>query len=464
MEALTKRILAIVLIAVIGVGIGVGAYFLITVPAGAVWKLPGAPSGIPEEQWIKIGLMGDIGEVQGDGNYQGGYLAAKMINELGGINVNGTDYYIAVAKEDTDESAAEFSTSRAVTAAERMIYKHECQYAIGGFRTESVFAYREPFMENEILFIDTGAATDELCESVANDYPHYKYFWRISPTNSTSLSADFGGNVVGFMGTLRYLYGAGTIDHIGLLVEDLSWTESWIAGFPYTFNVALGGAYGTMPAGAVIAFDIALSAEQMDAHLQTLEDEGCDVVLLGISGGAGILMTQQWKAQERPFMLIGSNVQGFSTSYWHDSNGDCEYEIGSATALNCNKTPFTQEFYTAYLDLWDEDPLYMSFGAYDAVNLLTDIIIDTQSFDVDDIIEEWETFNTSNPHPGAGGGGAWYTDTHDIVYGYPFGYALWYQWQNGTKILLPSFAGTYPSTIEPMGSLQIAPWVLDAWT
>ncbi|MFX0137490.1 MAG: ABC transporter substrate-binding protein [Candidatus Hodarchaeota archaeon] len=471
MEQLSKRIIAIVLIAVIGAGIGVGAYFLIEAPAGAVWKLPGAPSGIPEEQWIKIGLLGDIGELQGDANFQGGYLAANDVNEAGGIVVGGTTYYIAVGKEDTDESAAEFSTSRAVTAAERMIYKHECDFGIGGFRTESVLAYREPFMENKIIFVGTGAATDRLCGTVATDYDYYKYWFRISPTNSSELATDFGGQVLYFMITLRALYGTDKVDKIGLLVEDLVWTESWQEGFPRLFNIDYGGAFGTMPAAAQIAFDIALTAEQMDAHLQTLEDEGCDVVLIGLSGGAGILLTQQWKAQERPFMLIGSNVQGSTTGYWDDTDGDCEYELGALTGVNfCNKTPLTRQFMIDYYEMWNEDPLYMAFGAYSAVRHIANLIEDTQSFDHDTLIDEWETYNITNPIVAVGGNTAWWPDTHDIA-GYPFGYAVWYQWQDGTKILVPSFVpGKYPNTMiqgyptqTGIGTLEIPPWVLSVY-
>ena len=470
MESGTKRIVAIALIVVIGVGVGLGVFFLLPAVAGATWKLPGAPSGIPEEQWIKIGMMGDIGELQGDANYWGGYLAANDINEAGGVDVNGTTYYIAIAKEDTDESAAEFSTSRAVTAAERMIYKNEAEFAIGGFRTESVYAYREPFMENKIIFVDTGAATDELCGSVISDYAHYKYFWRISPANSSELATDFGGNVVGFMGYLRAVYNTTSIDKIGLLVEDLVWTESWQTNFPYLFNVQLGGTFGTMPAAAQIAFDITTTAEQMDAHLQTLEDEGVDVVLIGISGGAGILMTQQWKAQERPFMLIGANVQGSTTGYWDDTNGDAEYEIGAATAINyANKTSLTRTFFEDYYNMWGEDPLYMAFGAYSAVKRIYNLIKDTQSFDTDTLIAEWETITISNPVEQVGGWGAWWPNSHDGVGG-PLNYALWYQWQNNTKVVIPSFTGVYSSSIVqgiptvPIGTLKIAPWVLDAYT
>ena len=65
MEALTKRILAIVLIAVIGVGVGVGAWIFLLAPGAGEYDwsaedCPGAPTDITEDQIIKVGVIGDM--------------------------------------------------------------------------------------------------------------------------------------------------------------------------------------------------------------------------------------------------------------------------------------------------------------------------------------------------------------------------------------------------------------------
>ncbi|MBY9013550.1 MAG: hypothetical protein KGD70_14345, partial [Candidatus Lokiarchaeota archaeon] len=98
MEKNMKRIIAIVLVAVIIVGGSIGAYFFLLAPGAGdyVWSAsdaPGAPSGISADQIIKIGCAGDTGEIQGDANYEGAWFAAKTINEAGGVDVNGTIYY-----------------------------------------------------------------------------------------------------------------------------------------------------------------------------------------------------------------------------------------------------------------------------------------------------------------------------------------------------------------------------------
>ncbi len=460
MESGTKRIVAIVLIVVIIVGVGLGVWFILIQPTSHGWTTPGI-SGIPEERWIKIGMMGDRGELEGDQNWMGGYLSARKINEAGGVTINGSQWAIALSWEDTDESASDFSTSRAVAAAERMVYKQECDFAVGGFRTESLLAYREPFMTNKIPFLITGAMTDIFCTDVEDNYNTYKYTFRISPYNSSHSSSAFVTAVLYMYGYLRAVYGSDDVNHMGILAENLAWTE----GIRTVVAAYIDGTYGagTVPSDGVIAFDPEVTPTIMNSNLEQLEDGGCDVVLIAISLGAGLTMTQQWAQHQRKFLLFGSNVQAQTAGYWDKTNGACNYEIGSTTATRCNKTPKTIEAYDDFIDTFDEHPIYIGFGAYDAVSLIAEICEETNSISANDFIAKMETFTIDNPRHGGAGGDptAWWPTTHDLVAGYQggtlFAYGIWFQWQNGTKTLIPSFTSPpqYPSTLSPMGTLKI---------
>ncbi|MFX1364171.1 MAG: ABC transporter substrate-binding protein [Promethearchaeota archaeon] len=431
-------------------------------PEEPIWITPGV-TGIPENQWIKIGMMGDIGEIQGDANYQGGYLAAYEINQAGGVEIDGTTYYVAIAKEDTNETASEISSSSAVAAAERMIYSHGCQFAVGGHETESLLAYREPFMANKIPFLSTGVMTDKFCEDVRNYYPRYKYYWRVSPFNSSYSSFTFVPSVLAMYSYLLAEYGPDDIDHVGILAENQTWTEGIRTVLDDYLNAVFGA--GTVTPNSVIAFDLEVTPSVMDSHLQQLEDEGCDLVLIAISGEAGIVMSQVWEEHERPFLLFGSNIQAHTAGHWNRTNGACEYEIGYTTTVRCNKTEKTIPFYDAFYGMWNEHPLSIAVGAYDAVNFIVESINTAQSFDPDVLVAEMETWNRSNPQTGAGNQYAWWSGTHDLVGGYPYGYDVWFQWQNGVKILIPSLTPylsqppQYPDTLSPMGSVQIPDWI-----
>jgi len=175
MEQLTKRILAIVLIAVIGIGVGVTVWIFVAPYAWSAADAPGAPSNITEDQIIKIGVLGGIYDIQGEGQLEGARLAAYEINQAGGIDVGGKTYYIGITAEDTDESNPNLDTTKGVSAAERILNYKQVQFLTGGFRTEALSVYLETVVAAKIPFIGTGAATDSFCQNVLDDYVKYKY-------------------------------------------------------------------------------------------------------------------------------------------------------------------------------------------------------------------------------------------------------------------------------------------------
>ena len=468
-----KRIIAIVLVAVIATGGGLGAYFFLLAPGAGdyVWSAsdaPGAPSGTPASQIIKIGAAGDIGEIQGDANYEGARFAAKTLNEAGGLDVNGTTYYFGVVKEDTDESNPNLVTSRGISAAERLVYNKKVQFGIGGFRSEALLAYQEVFMDNKIIFINTGAATDIFCHNVANFYDRYKYFFRFMPINTSSLSSEIVAFMLTYVSVLNATYqaiGTEEVGTIGILAEDLTWSEGITSNLPGAFAFYSGGAIDVPPA-AVIRYDITLNAADMNTHLQTMTAQGVDILIPAISAQGGIMMMQQYAILQPEYVIIGIDVQSQLDTFWAQSGGDVVYETIMQTIHRVNKTSTTIAFWDAFRAEYGHDPLYIACGAYDGVMGIVDAIIATQSFNALGIIDEFESWTTSNPHPGVSGGGAWWPGTHDLVEGFPWGYTLWCQWQpNNTKVVVPAYGNVYPNDrLAPMGTYMVPPWVHTAWT
>lgn len=472
MEQLTKRILAIVIIAVIGVGIGVGAwYFLLAPEAGDYsWSskdCPGAPSGLTSDEIIKFGVLGDVGEIQGDGQWEGAYLAAKEINEAGGVEINGSTYYVGVVIEDTDESNPNLVTSRGIAAAERLVYNKKVQFATGGFRSEALLAYQEVLMDNKIPFINTGAATDIFCENVQSWYARYKYFFRINPINSTAL----GGEILYYLArqilVLNATYPEHDVVDIGILAEDLTWVDNLVAAIqvklPYVTNLFSGPANFTINIAKTIRYDIALTSGDMNTHLSTLETAGCDIVIPVISAQGGILMMTQYAASEPDFLVIGIDVQSQVDTFWDLTGGDCIYETILQSVYDTNKTSKTEEFWDNFLAEWDHEPLYTAVGSYDAMNTYVWAINQSQSFNVDTMVTTLETLTKTNYLEGASGRIAFW-GTHDIVEGYPYGCTLFGQWQaNGTKVVIPTYGMVYPDSIAT-GNYVVAPWVDTAWS
>ncbi len=133
---------------------------------------------------IRIGVIGPMKFVQGIGHWNGALMAAEEINAKGGVKVGKKMMKIRLIQADSNEF---LSVTDATNAMERLITKEKVHFVVGGFRTEAVFAMQDIAMDRRIIFIGCGAATDELCGRVAKYYDQYKYFFRMTPYNSTCL-------------------------------------------------------------------------------------------------------------------------------------------------------------------------------------------------------------------------------------------------------------------------------------
>ncbi len=497
MESLTKRILAIVLIAIIGTGVGVGAWFFLGQEASIPWETPGV-TGIPSDRWIKVGVLNDIGEIQGDHAWEGTWLAAYNINMAGGIDVNGTIYYIAVIAEDTDEAAPQLDVTKGVAAAQKIISVDGARYLVGGFRTEALKSYIEVVMDNKKLFFGTGAATDSFCENVVDSYSRYKYFFRTNPHNSSAM----GKQIIYFMVYMAFFgiplqayiqgigadpsdpyYGCGApfakdslnITKIAILREDLDWT--------IPFSAAIQDNMPYPPSNVLeIAYPITATSEDFTTYINQIQAFGAQICIPIISGQGGIKMTTAYADIEPNFQLLGVDVQSQTSEYWTDTLGACAYEIyshGFAGLNGTNATPLTQPYYDQYWDVFGHAPLYTGTGSYDSVYLLADAIDTTNSFNEAALITYLESFNRTNPrintsvtvrnfaftHRDEGFAGA-----HDVVADYPFGTIAYGQWQPvanttlGKQVCLPTGEGTpfaaysiYPNSLVT-GSLLLPPW------
>jgi len=457
MERQTKRILAIVLIVAIAASTGVGIWVYFTFFGTSTrWETPGV-SGVPENRWIKVGCLGDTGEIQGDGNWEGAWLAAYQINTNGGVKVNNETYYVALISEDTDESNPQLDVTRGVAAANKILDVDGAEYLVGGFRTESLKAYWEVVMDADKLFFGTGAATDYFCEQVLHSYSRYKYFFRTMPINSSSLGLE----TIRFLITLGMLLDPQYTDdlsQVAIIREDLDWTEPMYDALvenlednPYfNYSIELDIAY---PITAT-ASEFSTYWNQIDTHAS-----GIDIVIPIISAQGGIYMMKQYAATQPDCIVAGIDVQSQSDTFWDDTGGDCVYEAIMQPLTNVSKTPVSKEYWNAFFDKWGHAPLYTATGAFDAVNLLIHAINESQSFDHDVLVDQIETYNKSNPISSLSPTAplaAWKSDTHDIVEGWPYGVTEYAQWQeDGTKKCVPA-PFVYPSGSFMMGAWQAA--------
>ncbi|MFX1498226.1 MAG: ABC transporter substrate-binding protein [Promethearchaeota archaeon] len=462
MERNTKRIIAIVAILVIaGAGIGVGVWFLLTPPA-SVYVTPGV-SGIPDNRIIKVGLLGGITDIQGKGNYEGAWLAAYNINTAGGVQVNGTTYYIGLVSEDTDESNPVLDVTKGVSAAEKILAVDGAQYIVGGFRTEALKAYLEVVMDAKKLFLGTGASTDYFCYNVYgaaySSYSRYKYWFRVMPINSTSLGSETIREILylaGYMSDPLVLNK--TIHKVAIIREALDWT--------IPMDTALNDVlplYGFTITND-IAYPITATATDFATYWNQIEAAGAQITIPIISAQGGIYMMTQYAALHPQCLIAGIDVQSQLDTFWGDTTGDCAYEIIMQSVLRTNKSALTVAFWDDFVATYNHEPLYTAVGAYDAVNLIAEAINATGSFRTQEIIPYIESFTKASPQAGASVTApysAW-NKAHDVSEGYPYGFTLFCQWKpDSTKdcisapLVYPD-VGLYGNIVT--GGIALPPW------
>ncbi|MFW9881972.1 MAG: ABC transporter substrate-binding protein, partial [Candidatus Thorarchaeota archaeon] len=414
------------------------------------YSVPGVTWSLPLDRVIKLGILNDMGDVTGEHSWKGAELASREINEAGGVLINGTRYYFGLVSEDTEEMDPELNVAAAVTAANRMINNHNPHFVTGGFRAEALLAYQEVIMDVKIPFLSTGAADDIFCQNVYDLYPRYKYFFRLSTINGTSLTIQLISYILYLADYFNTTYNVSELD-IGILREDLSWNAGIAAALQF-----LSALTPNITIVQNIAFPITATPTDMTAYLATLQASGAQIVIPLISSPLGIMMSTLYDALRPNYLLCGINTLSQLDTYWQDTLGSCNYEITMQSVYNVSKTSKTKEFWNDFIEEYAKEPYYNAVGSYDAVNILAHAIFNTQSFNSDIIVSELEKINVSNPFVGVGALCA-FTPNHDLLSGWPFGTSLFCQWYDGSKAVLSSGGSLYPESI-PTGYLKLPPW------
>ena len=476
MEKLTKRILAIVLIAVIGVGVGVTVWIFVAPYGWSATDCPGAPSNITEDQIIKIGIAGDTKRIHGEGQVHGAWLAAYQINTGtgaigsqypgGGILIGGKRYYIGITSEDTDEANPILDTTKGKAAADRLAYYRNVQFAAGGFRTESLLAYRDVFMDNKIPFINIGSATDSFTEDVFDNYDYYKYFFQLTPIKGSDLAKEliylllFSSVVASSFPEVAGGYGSPVI-RFSFVRETLEWTADFRDAIVavLTNNGALNMTY----TGVDIEIPQNIGDTEMRAHWAEIDAANTQIVIPIISGEAGLVFSTTYGDETPGCIPIGINVMSQDSAYWTQTAGRCEYGVTLESVIRTNKTSYTIDIWDDYVTKWGDMPIYTAVGGFDAISQYAWAFNISQSLNPDTIVTTLETMTTTNSVEGWSAFGAYDNGPktrHCIVEGWPQGTSLAIQWVNESKHLVPGVA-IYPSGIwssgigvPPFGTLQ----------
>jgi branched-chain amino acid transport system substrate-binding protein len=411
---------------------------------------------IPPSDLIKIGILGDMKDISGIHAWNGAFLAAKEINQAGGISIGGSRYKIGLVSKDTDEANYILDITKAVTAAEQMVNLYAPDFIIGGYRLEALAVYLEVIMDNHVPFISIGVDSDIHCQQVLDNYARYKYFFRTMPINSSSFFSEFIDYIISLSSYLGTVYG-GTVDKVAILNEDLSWSVPWSAALNYYLPL-----YG-LTVVEDIEFSPTVTAPEMAAYWAQIDAAGAQITIPLIKTEAGIIMMKEYAVLQPGCLVVGIDKLSQFEMTWDDTGGACQYEVIPQPIYKTNKTSLTLPFWNSFIDMYDEEPFYTGAGAYDSIKLLIEAVNETQSLNPDTIIVKLEDYDHTTPFHGASGLIA-FTPSHDLVEGWPYNTYLFCQWNSyGTKEVLPSWGSVYPDSIVT-GGLKIPYWGINNLT
>lgn len=369
MEALTKRILAIVLIAAIGTGIGIGAWYFLAAPGGVAvnpFIYPGLePEKKPLGQTISFGLLDDL-SWSGDGAWQGAYTAARLINEGGGVTIGGVQYWVGLVSEDTKEAAYDFDTA---TAAANDMVGHNPNVVFGGFRSEVFSVYHDIVMAAKLPFLITGTATEDWCKvRVGNFYDFYKYTFRLGPLNNKRMGVIIGNYVNDrLLGNITD-HISYPVTNITVVYENLMWTADVLGAFVQTVKAkhpTMTISTEPIPAGG-LAFDF-------DALWTALKISNTHLIVPIISDPAvGGAFGGRYGLYKPNALLAGINVLAQFDVYIAATSYGSMYEITSHGFAYVNLTDDVLPFLEEYQAEHGEAPIYTTMNAYNAINLIVE--------------------------------------------------------------------------------------------
>ena len=459
MRSTTKRIIAIALVAVIATGIGVGAwYFLLPTGGGVTGPNPYTYPGLgtekkPLDRTIKFGLLDDM-SWSGAGAWQGAWIAARRINEAGGVTIGGNTHWVGLVVEDTKEAAYDFDTA---TAAAHTMVGHMPNAVFGGFRSEVFGVYHDIVMAAELPFLITGTATEDWCKiRVGNFYEFYKYTFRLGPLNNKRMGVIIGNylnsRVIGNISD----YISYPVQNITIVYENLMWTADVMGTFISTIqskNPGITMSTEPIPAGG-LAYDF-------DALWGRILASGTHLIVPIISDPAvGGAFGGRYNAYQPEALIAGINVLAQFNVYmeatWNPglSIYGAMYEITSHGYAFVNLTNTLLRFLEEYQLEWGAEPIYTTMNGYNAVTLIVDEMVAADAvLNSDQIVSALEVYsNYTSTYQGINTFVA-FDEFHDVLpqrgndeWGY--GENIFRQWQplNGSE---PYQRYYYSSPIVP---------------
>lgn len=373
---------------------------------------------------IKIGVIGPMKYVQGQGHWNGAVMAAEEINAAGGIQVGDKKMLVELVRADSNEFN---SVADAANAMERLVTRDKVHFVVGGFRSEAVLAMQDIACDNKVIFIGCGAAANEICTRVAENYDRYKYFFRETPFNNAFLAKT---------AFIHLDYVADTIKKelkipklkVAVVTEKAMWADAITKMAEVVIKqkgMELVGTWRPSPVATDVTAELS-AIQRADAH----------IIFTVFSSSVGITFARQAGELKIPAAQVGINVEAQKDSFWQATQGKGNYVMVSNTycrGVECNEN--TRPFVEGYIKRFGETPTYTADTYSAIVYTLKPAIEKTGSLDPDKIVAFLENYERKNTvsyikymkdYEGR--------PLHDITWGPGYATGIATQWRDGKLV------------------------------
>jgi branched-chain amino acid transport system substrate-binding protein len=294
-----------------------------------------------------------------------------------------------------------------------------------------VLAMQEVAMDNKKLFLGTGAADGKLCDNVGKDYERYKYWFRVTPTNSAGLVRTLFA-VLGSVGAQIRTDLKKETPKVAILAEKAAWTEALVKAAQDNLPKMKMEVVGTWQPSPI--------ATDVTAELSAIKRSGADIVFTIVSGPMGIVLGRQMGELQLPAVAFGINVEAQKDGFWQATAGKGNYVATLDTFSEVETTPKTIPFVKAFKERFKKTPTYNA-ATYDAIHILQTAIEQTGSVDANKLIPVIEKMEAV----GAAGTDTW-DKNHDLIWAVGKTSGIAVQWQDGQKVAFwpPQVKGMKP--------------------
>jgi branched-chain amino acid transport system substrate-binding protein len=385
-------------------------------------------------QPIIFGILGPMTDVTGIDEKEGAQLAVTEINAHGGV----LGRPLELVSEDTQEANPTIPVNTGLAAMNRIVTVDHAAVIIGGERSDVVLAEEAQLATYKVPYLDTGAADTTLLQNVINNYAQNKYFFMVSPVNSTALATG----LIQFYGYLHYV--EPTLTKVYIMAEDIAVWHSLVPvlqGYLPSLGFTIVGTtyfpYGT---------------SDFSAQLSTIRSSGAQIMGMLAAGQDSVQLMQQWSTLQVPVLPVGIDVAAESPTFWGQTNGGAKYEA-IEVGIGDTGTPINTigaNFYANYSKYYNTLPIYTADGAYESVYIAAHAIEQAGTTNGTALIPYIEKTNMTGPD-----GRILFDRSHSVIYNpdYTKGAALAIvQWTGYNQ-----YTPVWPTTVAK--PIALPPWM-----